>query len=49
MNGQFPSCEEALIVIFTNAVARCGIYTSLLELDRSYNASPDEQWCVFTQ
>ena len=49
MNGPFPRCAEALIVIFANAVARCGIYTALLELDRPCNASSDEQWRAFTQ
>jgi len=47
LRGAYPRVAEALIDIFANAVARWGIYTEGLLLDRPCTEHCNEQWQAF--
>jgi len=48
-NGPYPHVAEALIVIFTNAVARNGKHKSTLHLERPCTAHSHHQWTQFIE
>ena len=48
-SGPFPHVAEALIVLFTDAVARCGVCTAGLELDKPHTTQADTQWRTFIE
>ena len=48
-SGPFPHVAEALIVLFTDAVARCGVCTAGLELDKPHTTQADTQWKAFIE
>ena len=48
-NGPYPHVAEALIVIFTNVVARSGKYKATLQLERPCTTQSQDQWTAFIE
>jgi hypothetical protein len=46
-SGPYPHVAEALVVIFSNALARCGTCTTILQLDTWCNENSEKQWQAF--